>query len=122
MADEEIPRDPRWAVPLLVLGAVLLSIVWFWDRPTLLALGLVALAVGIILGLLYLGLSYDGPRSKLYGLKPVTSRMPAVSQPKGHVHFRTKMSWTIGILLMYFLLANIYLFGVDQATVIDLFA
>ncbi len=122
MADEEIPRDPRWAVPLLVLGAVILSIVWFWDRPTLIGLGVVAFAVGVILGLLYLGLSYDGPKSRLYGLKPVTSRMPAVSQPKGHVHFRTKMSWTIGVLLMYFLLANIYLFGVDQATVIDLFA
>ncbi len=48
--------------------------------------------------------------------------MPAVSQPKGHVHFRTKMSWTIAVLLLYFLLTNIYLFGVNQATVIDLFA
>jgi len=80
------------------------------------------IAVAAILSLLYLGLSYDGPKSKLYGLKPVTSRMPAVQQPKGHVHFRTKMSWTIGVLLLYFLLTNIYLFGVDQATVIDLFA
>ncbi|MGB6501653.1 MAG: preprotein translocase subunit SecY [Thermoplasmata archaeon] len=120
--DDEIPRNPRWAVPLLVVGVVLLSLVWFWDKPTLLGLGLVGVAVGAILTLLYLGLSYDGPKSKLYGLKPITSRMPAVQQPKGHVHFRTKMSWTIGVLLTYFLLTNIYLFGVDQSTVIDLFA
>ncbi|MFY9717347.1 MAG: preprotein translocase subunit SecY [Thermoplasmata archaeon] len=120
--DDEIPRNPRWAVPLIVVGVVLLSLVWFWDRPTLLGLGLVGVAVGAILTLLYLGLSYDGPKSKLYGLKPVTSRMPAVQQPKGHVHFRTKMSWTIGVLLLYFLMTNIYLFGVNQATVIDLFA
>ncbi len=122
MPDEEIPRDVRWAVPLLVLGALALAVVWFWDRPTILALGLVAIAVAVILGLLYLGLSYNGPRSKLYGLKPVTSRMPAVTQPKGHVHFRTKMGWTISVLLLYFVLANVYLFGVDQSTVIDLFA
>jgi preprotein translocase subunit SecY len=122
MADEEIPRDTRWAIPLIVLGAVALAIVWFWDRPTLFALGLVSVSVGVILALIYLGLSYDGPRSKLYGLKPVTSRMPAVSQPKGHVHFRTKMSWTIGVLLLYFVLANVYLFGVDQSTIVDLFA
>ncbi len=122
MADEEIPRDPRWAFPLLVIGVIVLSIVWFWDRPTPIALGIVGAAVAAVLALLYLGLSYNGSRSKLYGLKPVTSRMPAVSQPKGHVHFRTKMFWTIGILLLYFLLTNIYLFGVDQATVIDLFA
>ncbi len=122
MPDEEIPRDARWAIPLIVLGAVVLAIVWFWDRPTPLGLGLVSVAIAVILALIYLGLSYNGPHSKLYGLKPVTSRMPAVSQPKGHVHFRTKMSWTIGVLLLYFVLANIYLFGVDQATIVDLFA
>jgi preprotein translocase subunit SecY len=122
MEDEEYPRDPRWALPLLVIGVVILSIVWFWEHPTLLALLLIGVSVFVILGLLYLGLSYTGPHSKLYGLKPITTRMPAVSKPVGHVHFRTKMFWTIGILLMYFLLANIYLFGVDQATVVDLFA
>ncbi len=122
MADEEIPRDRRWAFPLVVLGGLILSLLWFWERPTVLAFGLIAAAIVAVLGLLYLGLSYNGSRSKLYGLKPVTTRLPAVLQPKGHVHFRTKMFWTIGVLLMYFLLTNIYLFGVDQATVIDLFA
>jgi preprotein translocase subunit SecY len=122
MAEEEIPRDRRWVVPLLVLGAIILTIVWFWEAPTLIAFGIITAAVAAILALLYLGLSYNGPHSKLYGLKPLTSRMPAIAQPKGHVHFRTKLAWTIGILLMYFLLTNIYLFGVDQATVIDLFA
>jgi preprotein translocase subunit SecY len=122
MAEEEIPRNPRWAIPLAALGAVILAVIWFWEAPTLLAFVLVGIVVLIVLVLLYLGLSYDGPKSRLYGLKPVTSRMPAVSQPKGHVHFRTKMFWTVGILLLYFLLTNIYLFGVNQATVIDLFA
>ena len=122
MADEEIPRDPRWAIPLAVLGAVLLAVIWFWTAPTLLGFLLSLAAVVAVLLLLYLGLSYSGSKSRLYGLKPLTSRMPAVSQPKGHVHFRSKMFWTVGILLLYFLLTNIYLFGVDQATVIDLFA
>jgi preprotein translocase subunit SecY len=122
MADEETPRDPRWAIPLAVLGAVLLAVVWFWAQPTLLGFLLAAVAIFVVLALLYLGLSYSGSKSRLYGLKPLTTRMPAVAQPKGHVHFRTKMLWTVGILLLYFLLTNIYLFGVDQATVIDLFA
>jgi preprotein translocase subunit SecY len=122
MAEEETPRDPRWAIPLAAIGALLLAVVWYWEHPTILAFGIITAAVAAILGLLYLGLSYDGPKSKLYGLKPLTTRMPAVSQPKGHVHFRTKLFWTITVLLMYFLLANIYIFGVDQTTVIDLFA
>ncbi|MGA8664264.1 MAG: preprotein translocase subunit SecY [Thermoplasmata archaeon] len=122
MADEEIPRDPRWAIPLAVVGATLLAVVWFWSQPTLVAFLLISFVIFIVLSLLFLGLSYSGTRSKLYGLKPVTTRMPAVTQPKGHVHFRTKLFWTISVLLLYFLLTNIYLFGVDQATVIDLFA
>jgi len=97
-------------------------VVWFWSQPTLVAFILISVVIFIVLSLLFLGLSYSGTRSKLYGLKPVTTRMPAVTQPKGHVHFRTKLFWTISVLLLYFLLTNIYLFGVDQATVIDLFA
>ncbi len=122
MAEEETPRDARWAAPLAVFAALILSLVWFWERPTFLGLGLLAVALAVIFGLLYLGLSYNGSGSRLYGLKPVTTRMPAVAQPKGHVHFRTKLFWTLGVLLLYFLLANIFLFGVDQATVVDLFA
>jgi preprotein translocase subunit SecY len=122
MVEEEIPRDPRWAIPLGVIAVGLVALAWFWAHPTPIALILIALITFVLFGLLYLGLSYSGPKSKLYGLKPVAGRLPAITQPKGHVHFRTKMFWTIGIVLLYFLLTNIFLFGVDQATVIDLFA
>ena len=78
MAEEEIPRDPRWAIPLAILGFLIVALVWFWDRPTVLALGLISLGMFVVLGLIYLGLSYAGPKSRLYGLQPITSRMPAV--------------------------------------------
>ena len=121
MAEEEIPRNYSWAIPLVVIGASLLGLDWIWGHPTPIAFGLAGVVIAAILGVLFLGLSYDGSKSKLYGLKPLTSRMPAVSQPKGHVQFRTKMFWTVGVLLLYFLLTNIFLYGVDQASVIDLF-
>jgi preprotein translocase subunit SecY len=121
MAEEEIPRDYRWAIPLLVVAVGLLGTDWVWAHPTPIGFGITVLTIFTIFSLFFLGLSYDGPKSKLYGLKPITSRMPAVSQPKGHVQFRTKMFWTVGVLLLYFVLTNIFLYGVDQATVIDLF-
>ncbi|MCI4349350.1 MAG: preprotein translocase subunit SecY, partial [Thermoplasmata archaeon] len=121
MEDEETPRNYAWAIPILVIAAVILSLDWIWGHPTVIGFALAALATGIVLFLFFLGLSYDGEKSKLYGLKPVTSRMPAVAQPKGHVQFRTKMFWVVGVLLLYFLLTNVYLYGVDQATVVDLF-
>ncbi|MGC2034145.1 MAG: preprotein translocase subunit SecY [Thermoplasmata archaeon] len=121
MADEEIPRNYRWALPLALIVIAILTVDWVWARPTILSFVLTAVGLTAIMGLLFLGLSYAGPKSRLYGLKPITSRLPAVAQPKGHVHFRTKLFWTVGILLMYFLLTNIFLYGVDQASVIDLF-
>jgi preprotein translocase subunit SecY len=122
MADPDIPRDWRWAIPLFVAEAVILFLLWAGAHPTTVAFSIAAIGLTLIFLLLLLGLSYSGPKSKLYGLKPVTTRMPAVTQPVGHVHFRTKMLWVIGVLLLYFVLSNIFLFGVDQATVIDLFA
>ncbi len=121
MAEEEIPRNYLWAPILGLLYVAILGVLWFWSHPTPIALGVTGVGLGAIFVLLFLGLSYDGPKSKLYGLKPVTSRMPAVAQPKGHVHFRTKLFWVVIILLLYFLLTNIFLYGVDQASVIDLF-
>ncbi len=122
MVDEEIPRDVRWAIPLGLIGVAIVALYWYWDHPTSLGLGFLGAGIAAVMVLLYLGLSYSGPKSRLYGLKPLSSRLPAISQPKGHVHFRTKMFWTILVVLTYFLLTNIYLFGVDQATIIDLFA
>jgi len=122
MAEEEIPRERRWALPLILLAAGILAVFWVWGQPTILSFVIIAVAIVAVFTLFYFGLSYNGTRSKLYGLKPITTRMPAVSQPKGHVHFRTKLFWTIGVLLLYFLLTNIYLFGVNRSTIIDLFA
>jgi preprotein translocase subunit SecY len=53
-------------------------------------------------------------------LAPILNRLPAVSRPEGHVHFKKKLGWTLGILVLYFILANIPLFGLDKSS-IDLF-
>ncbi|HSV42475.1 MAG TPA: preprotein translocase subunit SecY, partial [Methanomassiliicoccales archaeon] len=64
----------------------------------------------------------DDQKSKLYKLKPITDRLPAVSKPEGHVHFRTKMLWVVVILVFYFIMTNIFLYGLDGEMSIDLFA
>jgi preprotein translocase subunit SecY len=53
-------------------------------------------------------------------IAPLLNRLPAVARPEGHVHFKKKLGWTLGILVLYFALANIPLFGLDK-TSIDLF-
>jgi preprotein translocase subunit SecY len=59
-------------------------------------------------------------RSRLYALKPIIERWPAITKPEGHVSFKTKLGWTTGALLLYFALANITLFGVSE-TRLDIF-
>jgi preprotein translocase subunit SecY len=61
-------------------------------------------------------------KSLLYKLKPLTDRMPAVKKPEGHVHFRTKMLWVILILVLYFAMTNVMIYGLDQEGNLDLFA
>jgi preprotein translocase subunit SecY len=63
----------------------------------------------------------DEQKSRLYKLKPLTDRLPAVKRPEGHVHFRTKILWVILMLVFYFVMTNVFLYGLDQANIIDIF-
>lgn len=53
-------------------------------------------------------------------MEPLLAAMPAVKSPEGHVHFKNKLLWTLGILILYFVLTNIPLFGITDAS-LDLF-
>ncbi|MGQ3410973.1 preprotein translocase subunit SecY [Natrinema sp. LN54] len=53
--------------------------------------------------------------------EPVLTRMPAVRRPEGHVPFKRKLMWTAGILMLYFFLTNITLFGMQSGGATDLF-
>ncbi|MGI5938480.1 preprotein translocase subunit SecY [Methanoculleus sp. DTU007] len=45
--------------------------------------------------------------------EPILAAMPAVKGPEGHVHFKNKLMWTLAILLLYFTLTNIDIFGLS---------
>ncbi|MBS3781720.1 MAG: preprotein translocase subunit SecY [Candidatus Thermoplasmatota archaeon] len=63
----------------------------------------------------------DEEKSRLYKLKPLIDRMPAVKQPEGHVHFRRKMVWLILVLVIYLVMTNVMIYGLSQEQSIDLF-
>ncbi|MDI6718106.1 MAG: preprotein translocase subunit SecY [Methanomicrobiales archaeon] len=48
--------------------------------------------------------------------EPLLAAMPAVRSPEGHVHFKNKLMWTLAILLLYFILANIPVFGLSPTS------
>ncbi|WP_415381424.1 preprotein translocase subunit SecY [Halosimplex sp. TS25] len=45
--------------------------------------------------------------------EPVLTRMPTVERPEGHVPFKRKLGWTAGVLVLYFFLTNVFLFGLQ---------
>jgi preprotein translocase subunit SecY len=49
-------------------------------------------------------------------MEPLLAAMPSVKSPEGHVHFKTKLFWTIGVLVLYFILSNILIFGLDTSS------
>jgi len=49
-------------------------------------------------------------------LEPLLAAMPAVKSPEGHVHFKNKLMWTLGILVLYFALTNIPVFGLAASS------
>ena len=59
-------------------------------------------------------------KSRLFALKPIIERWPAVTRPEGHVNFRTKIMWTLLCLILYFILTNVMIFGLSSGAV-DLF-
>ena len=80
-----------------------------------------AVGMTVVTWLVYMGASYSGEGSKLHGLKPIIGRMPSVRKPDGHVHFRSKMTWTLTILIIYFAMTNVAIYGLGGET-IDLFS
>lgn len=59
--------------------------------------------------------------SYLYRLEPIFARIPTVEGPSRHVHFREKLKWTAGVLLLYFALTNVQLFGLSTGGSSDIF-
>jgi len=60
-------------------------------------------------------------KSFLYHLEPIARKLPSVAKPKGHVHFRKKLLWTLLILILYFFLRQVPIYGLSPRYV-DIFA
>ncbi len=43
--------------------------------------------------------------------EPVLTRMPGIARPEGHVPFKRKLGWTAAVLVVYFFLTNVFLYG-----------
>ncbi|MDG6225724.1 MAG: preprotein translocase subunit SecY [Candidatus Thermoplasmatota archaeon] len=123
--------ERNYAKGIWVLAAYIaaMAILYFWqwqdtdfkDYSNIALFIIVAVGIAICFFLIGMMVTYGGEESKLYGLKSISDKWPAVKKPDGHVRFRTKMIWTFGILILYFFLSNVSLYGISEGS-IDIFA
>lgn len=124
-----IERDYRKAIWVAIAYIAVMVIIYFWQWrdadftkfADISLFILIGLSVGIAMFLIGMMVTYAGDGSKLYGLKPISDGWPAIKKPEGHVRFRTKMLWTFGILILYFFLSNVTLYGLSGES-IDIFS
>jgi preprotein translocase subunit SecY len=124
MVGESVERNKSWALPIIITYIIfnIVYFLYFWTEEDILGAALFPFLMGLTFAVAYLILSYSGENSKLYGLKPIIERFPAIKRAEGHVHFRTKMMWTLGILVFYFILTNVFIFGLDVESSLDIFS
>ncbi len=127
MPDEGDRYNPGWVIVTMGMYALTMGAYWWWIKPTGVMMGLLGVAFFFMFLFLAMMLSFEGykadgsKKSMLYGLKWIATRLPSVKKPDGHVHFRTKLTWLIVILVLYFVLTNVMIYGLDQAETVDLF-
>ena len=119
----DIQRNKAVAGPVIVVWALLVAAFWYLDHYGPIKLAVIAVMLAPVFFIIYLMLSYKGPKqSKLYGLEYLTAKLPAVKKAKGHVQFKYKLLWTALVVVLYFALTNIYVYGLNITSSVDVFA
>lgn len=126
MAEEERERNQTYGLISLAFWAVVIFLLYNSTQNILSPSFIVTvLAVIPLAYFTYLIASYvpeDEDESRLHGLKPVLRYLPVIKKPEGHVSFKMKMIWDFVILVLYFALTNVFIFGLDQQKTLDLFS
>lgn len=101
-----------------------LSLVWWgWVDPAtvgFLLVGVALLGFGAGLGIsvsLYTG----SESSRLYALSRLVDVYPSITKPEGHVRFNQKLWTTTLVLIIYFMMTNVMIYGLSDST-LDIFS
>ncbi|MEM3246135.1 MAG: preprotein translocase subunit SecY, partial [Thermoplasmatales archaeon] len=118
----EIKRNKFTALPLILLYALNVYILYRYSHYSIGVTVIESLFFAPLYYLIYLLVSYRGEGSKLYGWKNLVDRLPAVKKPGRHVRFKEKFLWTALVLIIYFILSNIFIYGLEKSQIVDVFA
>ena len=118
-----IPYLGRLIKPLTWLVFVIGLAVWGWVDPSVVGFLLVGIALlGLGAALALCCLMYGGSESsRLYALERLVDVYPSITKPEGHVRFNQKLWTTTLVLIIYFMMTNVMIYGMSDTT-LDVFS
>ena len=119
----EIPVVGKYAKAYIWLAIVIAFSYWGWvDKAAFGFLLVGVILFGLATGLALSCLMYSGDGgSRLYGLKRLVDVYPSISKPEGHVRFNQKLWTTTLVLIIYFMMTNVMIWGLSDDT-LDIFS
>jgi preprotein translocase subunit SecY len=119
----EIPYLGRSLKGVIWLAFVLSLAYWGWvDKAAIgyLLVGVALLGLGASMSMVCL--LYSGTESsRLYGLSRLVDVYPSITKPEGHVRFNQKLWTTVLVLIIYFMMTNVMIYGLSSST-LDIFS
>ena len=119
----EIPYLGRSLKGIIWLAFVLALTYWGWVDEAAIGYLLVGVALlGLGASMAMVCLLYSGTESsRLYGLSRLVDVYPSITTPEGHVRFNQKLWTTVLVLIIYFMMTNVMIYGLSSST-LDIFS
>ena len=119
----EIPYLGRSLKGVIWLVFVLALVYWGWVDEAAIGYLLVGVALlGLGASMSMVCLLYSGTESsRLYGLSRLVDVYPSITKPEGHVRFNQKLWTTVLVLIIYFMMTNVMIYGLSSST-LDIFS
>ena len=119
----EMPYLGRSLKGLIWLAFVLALTYWGWVDEAAIGYLLVGVALlGLGASMSMVCLLYSGTESsRLYGLSRLVDVYPSITKPEGHVRFNQKLWTTVLVLIIYFMMTNVMIYGLSSST-LDIFS
>ena len=119
----EIPYLGKSLKGLIWLTFVLALAYWGWGDKAAVGFLLVGVALlGLGASMAMTCLLYSGSESsRLYALSRLVDVYPSITKPEGHVRFNQKLWTTTLVLIIYFMMTNVMIWGLSDDT-LDIFS
>lgn len=120
---KSIPYVGRSLKPGIWLLSVIGLAYWGWVDTSAVGFLLVGVALlGVAVSMALVCLLYSGSESsRLYGLSRFVDVYPSITKPEGHVRFNQKLWTTTLVLIIYFMMTNVMIYGLSDST-LDIFS